>query len=293
MRIIRPLLAVLLITVVIFGILSCEDNDDAIENPAIGDYDLSEAAVSAEGYTKVFEDNFNTNLDLWEVWTGGAYNNELQYYQEPNLVVADGVLQIKAKKETIEGLSTSGSGELKTFNYTSGRIESNFEIAPDAVNGKVRISARIKLPKGYGMWPAFWSYGNPWPTHGEIDILEALGGTATYTTDYFYGPEEGTVITNDELTVATITSEKDLTDSYHVYEVIWSQTSLVFMLDGVIVDTKLASAPGNDYIPELFGKLQHIALNLAVGGDIFPNFDADKIETADMYVDWVKVYTAK
>lgn len=293
-RSLQSLLFIAIATVFVFCQVSCDDNDDKQAVPGSGDYDLNEPALKAEGYTKVFEDNFNVNLDLWDTWIGGAYNNELQYYQASNLEVSDGILKISAKKETVEGMSTPGSGELKTFAYTSGRIESNFELAPTAAAGKVRISARIKLPAGYGMWPAFWSYGNPWPTQGEIDILEALGDdTHTFTTDYFYGPQESTVVTDDELTVATITSNTDLSAAYHVYEVIWSQTSLVFLLDGHIIDSKLASSPGNSQIPSFFGKLQHIALNMAVGGDIFPDFDPAKIQTATMYVDWVKVFTAK
>jgi len=261
MRTIRILQSALIIAIIAIAVCltSCDDNDDKVIAPGIGDYDLNEATLRTEGYTKVFEDNFNTSLDLWDIWTGGAYNNELQYYQASNLVVTDGILAIKAKKETVEGQSVPGSGEMKTFGYTSGRIESNFEITPTVAAGQVRISARIKLPEGYGMWPAFWSYSEPWPTHGEIDIMEALGNSDT--------------------------------DSYHVYEVIWSKDSLVFILDGVIVDTKLASSPGNNYISEFFGKPEHIVLNAAIGGDIFPNFDAGKIKTADMYVDWVKIFT--
>lgn len=254
MSIIRILQSALIIAAlaVTVCLTSCDDNDDKVIAPGVGDYDLNETVLRTEGYTKVFEDNFNTSLDLWEIWKGGAYNNELQYYQASNLVVVDGILQIKAKKETVEGQTIPGSSEMKTFNYTSGRIESNFEIAPTIAAGQVRISARIKLPEGYGMWPAFWRY---------------------------------------EFTVATIISQKNLTDSYHVYEVVWSKDSLVFMLDGVIVDTKLASSPGNSYISELFGRPEHIVLNTAISGDLFPDFDANKIEAADMYVDWVKVFT--
>ncbi|MDN3658128.1 hypothetical protein QWZ08_20925 [Ferruginibacter paludis] len=70
------------------------------------DYVFNETAVTAAGYTKVFEDNFDTDLTKWNVWTGGAYNNELQYYQAANLQLQNGNLVITAKKETVTGATT-------------------------------------------------------------------------------------------------------------------------------------------------------------------------------------------
>lgn len=279
------------------SVMGCKKEHADSVNPASSDPDgkKQETALTAQGYTKVFEDDFSTNLSKWDIWTGGAYNNELQYYQAANLKIANGYLAIAAKKQTVTGAETPGSDVQKTFNYTSGRAESKTSFTPTASAPKVRISASIKLPAGYGNWPAFWTYGEPWPTHGEIDILEALGQDPyTYTTDYFYGATAGEIQTNDELTVKTITSPTDLTTSFHTYEVEWTKNSLVFYLDGKVVDNKVTGAPGNEFIARFYGKLQHVALNNAIGGDNFgDDFDPSQIKVGTMYVDWVKVYTSR
>lgn len=146
--------------------------------------------------------------------------------------------------------------------------------------------ARIKFPAGYGMWPAFWSYGDPWPTEGEIDILEARGQEPTkYLTNYFYGTTANTNLVQNAST--TITSSVSLQAYWHVYELIWEQSKLTFLLDGQIVDTKTGA-----YVPNLFGKKEKIVLNLAVGGNFFTGLVTSKIVPGTMQVDWVKVFTS-
>ncbi len=251
------------------------------------DYNLDEAALAPAGWTKTFEDDFTTDLSKWNTWTGGAFNNELQYYQPANLQVTGGNLVITAKKETVTGTTTPWDPTLKTFQYTSGRIECKTNVSASAATPQVRMIARIKLPKGYGMWPAFWSYGDPWPTQGEIDMVEARGQEPDrYQTNYFYGKVANRNLVRNQ--VGYITADADLTDCYHVYEMIWAQNTLTSYLDGQVVETK-----SGGYIPNLFGKTERITLNLAVGGDFFTNLDPAKIQTGTMYVDWVKVFTSK
>lgn len=278
----------------LFTLFGCSQNDDT-KTPtpsATKDFDLDESALAASGYSKIYEENFTGDLSQWQVWEGGAFNEELQLYQRQNLIVSNGILQIKSVKQNVTGPVLPDSDELSDYAYTSGRIESNFAIAASQTNPKIRISARVKLPEAYGMWPAFWSYGNPWPTHGEIDILEATGEKHGYTTNYYYGNQPDVPITNDDLTSEEITTQKDLANSYHVYELIWTKSSITFLLDGEIVETRAASEPGQQYIPYMFGKTQNIVLNLAVGGTMFENLDPSKIQPSSMYVDWVKVFRA-
>jgi beta-glucanase (GH16 family) len=248
------------------------------------DYVFNEAGVTAAGYTKIFEDNFDADLSKWNIWTGGAFNNELQYYQAANLQLLNGNLVITAKKETVTGATTPFDATPKTFNYTSGRIECKTNISASASTPKVRIVARIKLPAGYGMWPAYWSYGDPWPTQGEIDYLEARGQEPfKYQTNYFYGRATNRNLVRNQ--VGFITSDVSLTSCYHVYEMIWSQNSLTSIFDGNIVETKTGS-----YVPNLFGKTERVVLNLAVGGNFFTNFDPSQIVTGSLYVDFVKIF---
>lgn len=256
----------------------------------ICDYDLNETALVNAGWTKTFEDNFTNTSDSskWHVWTGGAFNNELQYYQPANLQIANGVLAIVTKKETVTGATTPFDATPKTFNYTSGRLECKTNVSANATTPKVRMCARIKLPAGYGMWPAFWSYGDPWPTQGEIDFVEARGQEpAKYQTNYFYGKTSGRNLVRNA--VGYITADAHLTQCYHVYEMVWEQNQLTSYLDGKVVEVKTSGG----YIPSLFGKTERITLNVAVGGNFFTNFNPASIQMGTMYVDWVKVFTSK
>ena len=263
------------------------DHNTSVNANAVCDYDLNETTLTSAGWTKVFEDNFSTDLSKWNIWTGGAFNNELQYYQTANLQVQNGLLLINSKNETVTGATTPFDPTPKTFNYTSGRIECKTNISASAATPKVRMIARLKLAPGYGNWPAFWSYGDSWPKNGEIDCMEARGQEPfKYQTNYFYGRAANRNLVKNQ--VGFITSNVNLQTCWHVYEVIWSQNSLTFMLDGQVVITNTGS-----YVPNLFGKTEHITLNLAVGGDFFSNFDPSLIQPGTYSVDWVKVFTSQ
>ncbi len=253
---------------------------------AVCDYDINESAIVTAGWIKTFEDNFSNDLSGWDIWYGGAFNNELQLYQESNLSITGDNLVISAKKESVEGPTTPFDVTSKTFNYTSGRIESKTNFSASVSIPKVRMMARIKLPSGYGMWPAFWSYGDPWPKEGEIDILEARGQEDNkYQTNYFYGKTANRNLVRGAEGYVTV--DESLQTCYHVYEMIWTQSELRFYLDGVLVKTN-----SGGYVPSLFGKTERITLNLAVGGNFFSNFNPSLIQTGTMYVDWVKVFVS-
>jgi beta-glucanase (GH16 family) len=148
---------------------------DQYQTIAAGNYVMQDAVLINKGWTKIFEENFDTNLDQWDIWTGGGCNNELQYYQPENLQLVNGVLEINAKKEAKTGRTLPSNPVLSNYEFTSGRIESKAKISACTETPRVRILARIRIPTGNGMWPAFWTYGHPWPTQGEIDLLEARG----------------------------------------------------------------------------------------------------------------------
>lgn len=254
------------------------------------DFVFQEQSLLNAGWKKVFEEDFNADLSKWNIWHGGAFNNELQLYQETNLKLVDGSLVITAQKEpvAVEGPTSPFDSRLKKFEYTSGRIECKTTVSANTQTPKVRMVARIKLAPGYGMWGAYWSYGDPWPTQGEIDMVEARGHEPTkYQTNYFYGRARNkNLVRNGE---GFISTNNDLTACYHVYEMIWEKNTLTSYLNGVLVEQKTGG-----YIPNLFGKTERITLNLAVGGDFFPNLDlAQIVPEGKMYVDYVKVFTSK
>jgi len=240
------------------------------------------------GWTPYWVEDFSTDLDQWNIWTGGAWNDELQFYQASNLSLTSGVLNITARREQVRGVTNPYDATLKSFEFTSGRIESDALFSAGTATPKVRFAARIKIASGFGMWPAFWSYGDPWPTQGEIDILEARGNLPyQYQTAYYYGKRSGVnLVRNSAIVIQTATS---LVDCWHVYEVEWTKSALTFYLDGQVVDVKTSR-----YVPSLYGKQQKITLNLAVGGVFFPGITPALVEIGTpMQVDWVKVFTAK
>src|SRR5688500_7418177 len=251
------------------------------------DFDPAESALTGPGWTKVFEDGFSGNLSQWTIWNGGAFNEELQLYRSSNLETVGGLLRITARKETATGPTTPFDLTPKTFSYTSGRIESKSLFSASRTTPRVRLSARLKLPTGYGMWPAFWSYGDPWPTQGEIDVMEGRGQEPfQYQTAYWFGRRPGKNLVSNSATV--VSSVVSLTHCWHVYEVIWTKSDLTFLFDGQVVNTRTG-----DYIPSIYGTRERINVNLAFRGLFFGNFDPAAIQPGTFQVDWVKAFTSK
>ena len=250
------------------------------------DFDPTEAALTGPGWTRVFNDDFASDLSQWDIWHGGAYNEELQLYQAGNLSLSAGVLSIAARREDVVGPTKPWDATPASFGYTSGRIESQRHFSASPATPRVRVSARLRLPEGYGMWPAFWTYGDPWPTQGEIDIVEARGNEPSkYHTAYWYGKRSGVnTVTNSESTVQSAVS---LTSCWHVYEMIWTQTDVTWLYDGTVVARKTGGSVGS-----MFRKSQRITLNLAVGGLFFPGLNLAAIQTGTLQADWIKVFTA-
>lgn len=237
----------------------------------------------------LWEENFDTGLSDWNVWIGGAFNEELQLYQEDNLYVDKGYLFIEQLREMVSGPTTPFDATTKSFNFTSGRIETKEQYNP-SLQGTLRIAARIKLPAGEGLWPAFWSYGDPWPTLGEIDIVEFSGGkTNELVTNFFYGNTANTPVTNSAMTTYTHDVKIDLTTEFHVFDMVWSQDSLLVSLDGVKIQDFTNSQ--YVYIEDLFNKNEKVVLNLAVGGAFFNGMNINVVDVPDksyLIVDWVK-----
>jgi beta-glucanase (GH16 family) len=290
----------LLISIFSIGVTSCKKKtDDPVAVTPIPidtmNYDMNEASVMNAGWTKTFNEDFSTDFSNWNIWQGGAYNNEYECYTSSpkNLSLTNGILSITAVIDTVTGKTTNTDNTQKTFYFTSARIESKSTISANNATPKIRYSARIKLPAGYGMWPAFWSYGAAWPTNGEIDVMEAKGNLPLqFGTNYFYGANAGKSDVPGNSGLNYITT-KDLTAYWHVYEVIWEQNTLTYMLNGKVIRILDNATPPGNYISSMFGKTQNIALNLAVGGDYFGNPNSSTIVTGTMQVDWVRVFTGK
>ncbi len=227
-------------------------------------------------YSLVWSDEFNgTAVDTanWNFETGSAYNNEKEYYKAENATVANGNLVITAKAEATAG-----------YPYTSARMNTSKKI--NATYG--RIEARIKLPMGAGLWPAFWMLGADinsgvnWPSCGEIDIMEHVNADSL-----IYGTMHWSSGGNHTQYGLSLSSSPS---AYHIYRVDWDANSINWYVDDTLFAT--GNIANNVNSTDAFHKPFFIILNLAVAGD-FPGqtVDLGKLP-ASMYVDYVRVYKA-
>jgi len=177
--------------------------------------------------TLVWSDEFDgSRLDpkMWyfESGDGSQYgipgwgNNELQWYLPDSAGVSNGTLRITARRESRNGKD-----------YTSARINTRDRFA----FRYGRIEARMKLPRGQGLWPAFWllpqdqAYGS-WAASGEIDIVEARnpgssGGNTIYGVLHYGGQWPRNVSSGEAYAVAT-----DVTADFHTYVLEWDEAEI-------------------------------------------------------------------
>lgn len=260
-------------------------------NPKIAatvcDYDLNETTLTANGWTKIFDDEFTGDLSNWYAYTGPV-RNELQYYKPDNATIANGVLQLSVKQESVTGPSAEDSTVQKTYNFTSASIVSNSTFTANSATPKVRMVARVKVASGYGLVSLFESYGINWPTNGQINFFQVEGNdTKEFFTNYFYGEYAGQNLVKNGFYGNP--ADEDLSTCWHVFETEWTKSSLNYYLDGKLVETKTA----DDLVPFLFGKSENIALSVPIGGLYYENLVPANVQTGTMYVDYVKVFTSR
>jgi uncharacterized protein (TIGR03437 family) len=155
-----------------------------------------------------------------------------------------------------------------------------------------RIEARIKLPSGQGIWPAFWMLGSDintagWPQCGEIDIMENIGKEPSTNHGSAHGP--GYSGGNAATATYVLPGGRKFSDDFHTFAVQWSKGSVSFYVDGVSYEMVTAAS-----IPKtaqwIFDSPFFLLLNVAVGGD-FPGLpDATTRFPQDLLIDYVRVY---
>jgi beta-glucanase (GH16 family) len=232
-------------------------------------------------WTLDWSDEFDgTSLDhgKWVEETGGDGwgNNELEYYtsRSENVRVANGNLIIEARKEAFGGRD-----------YTSARIKT----AGLQERAYGRYEARMKIPKGQGMWPAFWMLGNDigtagWPACGEIDIMENIGKAPATVYGTVHGPGYSGA---NGFGGSTSLASGALADDYHLYAMEWEPTEIRWYLDGKLYHTATPTLVAGKWV---FDHPFFIILNLAVGGNWPGSPDAGTVFPQQLLVDYVRVY---
>jgi beta-glucanase (GH16 family) len=257
-------------------------------------------AISATGQGKspynriTFADEFEgkyaapADQDKWTAEVGGKGwgNQELQYYTastdnafhdgKGNLVIKVIKLQPPLGLECWYGPCQYTSARL----ITKGKFEQKYG----------RFEARIKVPRGQGMWPAFWMLGNDidsvgWPACGEIDIMEYIGREPRTSYGTIHGPGH-----SGANGIGTPFKMKmDVADDFHTFATEWGENKIEFFVDGKRFRTLTPKdlPPGAKWV---YDHPFYMLLNFAVGGPWGGNPDATTTLPQEMLVDYVRVY---
>jgi beta-glucanase (GH16 family) len=252
---------------------------------------LAASAQSNTGWTLIWSDEFSqpdgsspdSSKWAYDIGTGsgGWGNNELEYYtsRTNNARIENGQLVIEARQESFSGSS-----------YTSARLKTQGKISWQYG----RIEARLKIPRGQGIWPAFWTLGTNitvgsvgWPRCGEIDIMENIGKEPTLVHGTIHGPgySGGSAIGGPY----SLPGNATFADDFHIYAIEWTTNQIKWFVDGVqyfgVNPVSLPAATN-----WVFTNSQFILLNVAVGG-IWPgNPDGTTTFPQRMTVDYVRIY---
>ena len=223
----------------------------------------------------------------YDIGGKGWGNSELECYTDlaQNAQVKHGNLVITALRQP--GYACT-DGTVR--DYTSTRVKTQ-ELFSQTYG---RFEARIKIPAGQGMWPAFWMLGDSiksdgWPQCGEIDIMENVGKEPGIVHGSLHGPSS-TSNTSDETASFRLPDERKFADDFHVYALEWEPGVVRFYMD-----TNLYATFTQPQWPAgatwVFDHPFFIILNVAVGGTWPGSPDSTTQFPQQMLVDYVRVYT--
>lgn len=235
------------------------------------------------GWELVWNDEFDgpaINRSNWtfDTGAGGWGNGEAEYYtsRPENARVENGMLLIEARQEKYEG-SYYTSARLKTQGLQS------FQFG--------RIEARLKVPSGAGLWPAFWMLGdsfdgNNWPDCGEVDIMEYVGREPDLILGTLHGPGYAGALGLCQWN----RQEYAIADDFHTYAVEWRAGQIDWYYDGEKYFTVTRADVGDRrWVSD---QPFFIILNLAVGGQFAGPVGLETAFPAQLAVDYVRVYRA-
>ena len=248
--------------------------------------------AGAQSYTVRWADEFDgaagsvPDPAKWNYDLGGNGwgNNELETYtNRTDNAFLDGAghLVIKLIKETF-----TGQDGIRR-EYTSARLLTREKFT----QRYGRIEARIKVPFGQGIWPAFWMLGANiaevgWPACGEIDIMEHIGREPSVNHGSLHGP--GYSGASPLTGIYTLPAGQKFADDFHIFAIEWEPATIRFYVDDNLYQTKTtADAAGKRWV---FDHPFFIILNVAVGGNFPGNPDETTAFPQTMTVDYVRVY---
>ena len=250
----------------------------------------------------VWSDEFNSaagagvNPAVWNQLLGdgtvygipGWGNSELEYYTPGTANAAtDGQGDLAITTAKADGSLMCYYGPCQ---YTSARMQTKdrFELAYG------RVEARIKVPAGAGMWPAFWMLGTNidqvnWPQSGEVDIMENVGRLPNQVFGTLHGPG----YSGGQSYGGSTTLNAPVSAGFHVFAVQWQPDKIVWTVDGVPYFTATPNDPFLQGKTWVFNHPFYLLLNVAVGGNFAGAVGPDTTFPQSTLVDYVRVYQGK
>lgn len=271
----------LVLVMICLSLISATAAQEQEATPEVTPEPESTPIVVPEGWELVWNDEFDgDSIDVanWTYDLGGHGwgNGESQHYTDrpDNARLENGMLVIEARQERYMGSY-----------YTSARLKSQglqeFQYG--------RIEARLKVPAGKGLWPAFWMLGSNfstvgWPDCGEIDIMEYVGREPDLILGTIHGPGYSGALGLSHWN----RQDYDIADDFHTYAVEWNEEQITWFYDGEEYGTYARSDIGEREWP--FDQPFFIILNLAVGGTLPGPVGLDTVFPAQYLVDYVRVF---
>jgi beta-glucanase (GH16 family) len=262
---------------------------------AVTPHQATRASATVTSNTATFTDDFDgpagsgVDQSKWHLETGDNVNNhELEYYTSgTNNAALDGQghLVITARKENPANYQCWYG----TCQYTSARMNT----ASTFTQAYGHFEARMKLPRGQGMWPAFWMLGNNigtvgWPNSGEIDIMENIGREPSTVHGTIHGP--GYSGSGGIGAAYTLPNGQAFADGFHTFAIDWSPNTITWSVDGIAYETRTpADLGGNTWV---FDHPFFVIVNLAVGGYWPGDPDSSTVFPQQLVVDYVHVTTS-
>ncbi|MGI5226154.1 RICIN domain-containing protein [Actinoallomurus sp. CA-142502] len=246
-------------------------------------------APAAATFTDDFNGAAGSGVDQgkWRLETGDNVNNhEREYYTSgTNNAALDGQghLVITAKKENPAGYQCWYG----TCQYTSARMNT----ASTFTQAYGHFETRMKIPRGQGMWPAFWLLGTGnqgWPGNGEIDVMENVGFEPGTVHGTIHGP--GYSGSGGIGAGYTLPGGQAFADGFHTFAIDWSPNTITWSVDGTPYETRTPADLGGD--KWVFDHPFYIIMNLAVGGYWPGDPDGSTPFPAQLVVDYVHVTTS-
>jgi len=251
------------------------------------------AIVAPAGYKLVWHDEFDVdgppNPADYNFEKGFARNEEAQWYQSANATVANGLLVIEARKETVQNPNYTGSGDWKTTRKTAEYTSSSLTTSGHQSFQYGHFEMRARIPTEAGMWPAWWTLGvsGEWPSNGEIDIMEfyqskLLANVACGTATQWQAKW-------DSSTKALSSLGASWSSQFHVWTMDWDDQNIVLSVDDQQLNTSALSSMLNSDGKSPFKQKAYMLVNLAIGGQ--NGGDPSKTSFPKRYeIDYLRVF---